>query len=51
MLSGDRPDVSSALCVSGKLSIKAYKTSKPEEKLASQLGMIAGGTGERLLGD
>ncbi|XP_036115185.1 NADH-cytochrome b5 reductase 2 isoform X2 [Molossus molossus] len=30
---------------SGKLSIKAYKTSKPEEKLASHLGMIAGGTG------
>ena len=29
----------------GKLSVKEYRTSKPEEKLASQLGMIAGGTG------
>ncbi|KAM5319636.1 NADH-cytochrome b5 reductase 2 [Glossophaga mutica] len=29
----------------GKFSVKEHKTSKPEEKLASQLGMIAGGTG------
>lgn len=33
----------------GKFSVKAYKTSKPEEKRASHLGMIAGGTGKRLL--
>ncbi|XP_070281483.1 NADH-cytochrome b5 reductase 2 isoform X1 [Myotis yumanensis] len=29
----------------GRFSVKAYKTSKPEEKRASHLGMIAGGTG------
>lgn len=29
----------------GKFSIKAYKTSECEEKLACELGMIAGGTG------
>ncbi|KAM8815918.1 NADH-cytochrome b5 reductase 2 [Rhynchonycteris naso] len=29
----------------GKFLVKAYKRSKPEEKLARQLGMIAGGTG------
>lgn len=34
----------------GNFSIKAYKTSEPEKKLVSHLGMIAGGTGERLLG-
>lgn len=34
----------------GNFSIKAYKTSEPERKLVSHLGMIAGGTGERLPG-
>lgn len=34
----------------GHFSIKAYKTSEPEKKLVSHLGMIAGGTGEWLLG-
>ncbi|XP_035945117.2 NADH-cytochrome b5 reductase 2 isoform X2 [Halichoerus grypus] len=29
----------------GNFSIKAYKTSEPEKKLVSHLGMIAGGTG------
>ncbi|XP_025784121.1 NADH-cytochrome b5 reductase 2 isoform X1 [Puma concolor] len=29
----------------GKFSIKPYKTSDPEEKVVSHLGMIAGGTG------
>ncbi|XP_066109922.1 NADH-cytochrome b5 reductase 2 [Saccopteryx bilineata] len=29
----------------GNFSVKAYHTSKPKEKLAHQLGMIAGGTG------
>ncbi|XP_026342003.1 NADH-cytochrome b5 reductase 2 isoform X3 [Ursus maritimus] len=29
----------------GNFSIKAYKTSEPERKLVSHLGMIAGGTG------
>lgn len=34
----------------GNFSIKPYKTSEPEKKLVSHLGMIAGGTGKRLLG-
>ncbi|XP_053528223.1 NADH-cytochrome b5 reductase 2 isoform X2 [Artibeus jamaicensis] len=33
----------------GKFSVKEYKTSKPEGKLASHLGMIAGGTEEDIL--
>ena len=38
------------LVISGKFVFKPYKTSEPETKLVHHLGMIAGGTGKRLLG-
>lgn len=41
---------SEVFCVSGDISIRKHSTHDPETKIVENLGMIAGGTGERHLG-